>query len=483
MKNNLGSLNNLKNGAHIHMMGICGTAMSSLAGLLVDCGFKVTGSDSNPYPPMSTQIEKLGIKIQKPYSVKNLSPKPDFIIVGNVISAKNEEAMGMMESQIPHCSLPQAMGEFIIGDRNSYVISGTHGKTTTTSMVSWILDHAGFNPGFLIGGIPKNFDQSFRSPLENINTNSFVIEGDEYDTAYFDKVPKFIHYRPQQVILTSVEFDHADIYKDLDDVKSSFVKLMKLIPESGHFLFWGDHENVQDVAQSCLIKNKYSFGFNQTNNFVVKIIHETESTTSFVILKSEQELFNINISQIGKYNVLNAAAAACMTYLNNVPKKLITSALESFLGVRRRQEILGVFGGVTVIEDFAHHPTAVHQTIEAVQAKYKNQKVFSVFEPRSATSRRKIFQKEYLNAFLKAQEALIAKAFDQSSLKDDDKFSTADLVEELKQKACVANEFSTVDDIVTYLVKNSNKNDVILIMSNGGFDGIYDKLKAGLSNK
>ena len=240
------SLNNLSQGAHVHLIGICGTAMASLAGLLKDKGFKVTGSDSHPYPPMSTQIESLGIQIQKPYAAANLNPEPDFVIVGNVISASNEEAQEMNRLQIPRCSLPQAMGEFIIADRNSFVVSGTHGKTTTTSMTSWILDQAGYQPGFMIGGIPKNFEKSFRNPLRS----TFVIEGDEYDTAYFDKVPKFIHYKPQQVILTSVEFDHADIYKDLDHVKSAFRKLMELIPAQGNFIFWGDDVNVKDVAQA-----------------------------------------------------------------------------------------------------------------------------------------------------------------------------------------------------------------------------------------
>lgn len=466
------SLNDLSKGAHVHLMGICGTAMASLAGLLKDRGFKVTGSDSHPYPPMSTQIESLGIQIQKPYGASNLNPKPDFVIVGNVISASNEEAQEMNRLMIPHCSLPQAMGEFIIDKRNSFVISGTHGKTTTTSMTSWILDQAGYQPGFLIGGIPKNFEKSFRNPAKE----TFVIEGDEYDTAYFDKVPKFIHYKPQQVILTSVEFDHADIYKDLDHVKSAFRKLMELIPADGNFVYWGDDANVNDVAKTCQIKNKFSFGFNSDNHFVIQMTQENDKASKFKILENKQELIEIEIQQIGKYNVLNAAAAAIITYLNKVPLHKISENLKTFQGVKRRQEILGEFRGVTLIEDFAHHPTAVKQTIEAVQKKYAPRKVFSIFEPRSATSRRKVFQNDYLNAFKASQESIIAEAFDQSKLNDQDRFSTQELVTELQNTGHKSHCFSTADQIVAYIAETAKPTDIVLIMSNGGFDGIYDKL-------
>lgn len=473
------SLNNLTEGSHVHLMGICGTAMASLAGLLKDKKFRVTGSDSHPYPPMSTQIEGLGIQIQKPYSKSNLNPRPDFIIVGNVISASNEEATEMVRLHIPHCSLPQAMGEFIIADRNSFVISGTHGKTTTTSMTSWILDQAGFEPGFLIGGIPKNFEHSFRNPVKD----TFVIEGDEYDTAYFDKVPKFIHYKPQQVVLTSVEFDHADIYRDLDHVKSAFKMLMDLIPAQGNLVYWGDNLNVNDVAKFCQIKNKFSFGFNPENHFQIQMVGDGEKISQFKIFENKKELIEIETQQIGKYNVLNATAAAIITYLNKVPMAQISKALKSFSGVKRRQEILGEFRGVTLIEDFAHHPTAVKQTIEAVQKKYSPRKVFSIFEPRSATSRRKIFQNDYLIAFKSAQESLICEAFDQSKLSDADRFSTQELVTELQNSGHNSHCFTTADQIVTYITRAAKPTDVVLIMSNGGFDGIYEKLIAQLNGK
>ncbi len=467
-----GSLLNLKKNAHVHLMGICGTAMASLAGLLKDQGFKVTGSDSNPYPPMSTQLESLGINIQKPYAATNLNHRPDFVIVGNVISANNAEAIELVELKIPFCSLPQAMGEFIIANRDSYVISGTHGKTTTTSIMAWIAEISGLNPGFLIGGIPKNFSQSFRNPT----ANTFIIEGDEYDTAYFDKVPKFIHYRPKNVILTSVEFDHADIYKDFQAVKDAFITLMKLIPENGNLVFWGDDENVVSVSGHCKIKNKFSYGFNSENNFICQIIEFSEGLTRFEIKHDGQILGQFVTTLTGKYNILNATSAIAMSFLNQLPLDGVQKAISTFAGVKRRQEILGEPGGILIIEDFAHHPTAVKQTIEAIQNKYKSRKIFSVFEPRSATSRRKVFQKDYVDAFSKAHEVLLAEAFNTTALDAENRFSSAELISDLKKTDVKANVFSSADEIVSYLKLNAKKTDVILIMSNGGFDGIYQKL-------
>ncbi len=467
-----GSLLNLKKNAHVHLMGICGTAMASLAGLLKDQGFKVTGSDSNPYPPMSTQLESLGIQIQKPYAKENLNPRPDFVIVGNVISANNPEAIELNQLQIPFCSLPQAMGEFIIADRDSYVVAGTHGKTTTTSIMSWICEMSNLNPGFLIGGIPKNFSQSFRSS----KANTFVIEGDEYDTAYFDKVPKFIHYKPKNVILTSVEFDHADIYKDFQAVKDAFITLMKLIPENGNLVFWGDDENVSAVSQHCKIKNNFSYGFKSNNNFICEIIEESEGLTRFKVTHN-QNLLGIFVTTLtGKYNILNATATIAMSFLNQLSFDGVQKAISTFAGVKRRQEILGEPNGILIIEDFAHHPTAVKQTIEAIQNKYKSRKVFSVFEPRSATSRRKVFQKDYVDAFTKSHEVILAEAFNTSALDEENRFSSAELISDLKKQDTKANVFASADAIVTYLKSNAKPTDVILIMSNGGFDGIYQKL-------
>ena len=447
------SIKNLKVNSHIHLMGICGTAMASLAGLLIDRGFKVTGSDLNPYPPMSTQIEGLGIKIQRPYKKENLNPIPDFVVVGNVIPASNEEAVEMLRLNLPYCSLPQAMGEVIIGERDSYVIAGTHGKTTTTSLMSWVAENCGLEPGFLIGGIPKNFSQSFRNPI----ANTFIIEGDEYDTAYFDKVPKFIHYKPKNVILTSVEFDHADIYKDLAAVKSAFLMLMKLIPKEGSLVYWGDDATVSEIASQASVTKKVSYGFNEANDFQIKIKTETEAVTHFDILFKKELLSEFRTPMVGRYNILNATAVIAQAYLQNLNLEKVKKSLLTFQGVKRRQDILGEFSGVLIIEDFAHHPTAVKETILAIQNKYKNRKVFSVFEPRSATSRRKVFQKDYVLAFKDAHEVLIAQAFDQAKISDTDRFSTEELLQDLAKHGKTAKVFSSSDEIVEDLLKNTKK--------------------------
>lgn len=473
------SIKNLASGSHIHLMGICGTAMASLAGLLKDRGFKVSGSDLNPYPPMSTQIESLGIQILRPYKKENLNPKPDFVVVGNVISANNEEAQEMVSQNLPFCSLPQAMGEVIIADRDSFVISGTHGKTTTTSLMSWVTENCGLKPGFLIGGIPKNFSQSFRNP----GANTFVIEGDEYDTAYFDKVPKFIHYKPKNVILTSVEFDHADIYKDFDAVKAAFYKLMKLIPQNGSLVYWGDDSNVKGIADTCQIVKKFSYGFKDNNEYTVKMLSESEAETKFAVYLNKNLIAEFGTPMVGRYNILNATAVIAQAHIQGMDMEQVKKALKTFEGVKRRQEILGEYSGVLLIEDFAHHPTAVKETVKAIQNKYKNRRVFSVFEPRSATSRRKVFQKDYVEAFSEAHEILIAQAFDQGKISDEDRFSSDELIQDLVNLGKSAKLFQSADQIVADLVARTQKGDVVLIMSNGGFDGIYEKLITQLKNR
>lgn len=471
------SIENLKMGSHVHLMGICGTAMASLAGLLKDRGYQVTGSDLNPYPPMSTQLEKLGITILKPYKKENLYPRPDFVVVGNVISASNEEAQEMVKLGLPFCSLPQAMGDLIIANKNSFVVSGTHGKTTTTSLLSWVADQCDLKPGFLIGGIPKNFSLSFRNPL----AQTFIIEGDEYDTAYFDKVPKFIHYKPKNVILTSVEFDHADIYPDFEAVKAAFRRLVKLIPQDGSLIYWGDDLNVSAIAETCSIEKKYSYGFQGQVDFKPVILEEQQGLTQFEMYFQNQKIATFKMQLTGRYNVLNATAVVAQAYIQKWDMQKVQEALLSFTGVKRRQEILGEPGGVLLIEDFAHHPTAVKETIEAIQAKYKGRKVFSVFEPRSATSRRKVFQKDYVEAFKAADEIILAQAFDQGKISEENRFSVDELVVDLKKIGKSVVVFENADLIVADLTQRTKKGDVVLIMSNGGFDGIYTKLTQSLN--
>jgi UDP-N-acetylmuramate: L-alanyl-gamma-D-glutamyl-meso-diaminopimelate ligase len=472
-------ISNLKKGDHIHLMGICGTAMASLAGLLQDRGFKITGSDSNPYPPMSTQLESLGIPVMRGYAAKNLHPQPKFVIVGNVISANNEEAQELIKLGLPYTSLPKAMGEFIIENRESIVVAGTHGKTTTTSLMSWVAQTQGVKPGFLIGGIPKNFSKSFQNP----EGNYFVIEGDEYDTAFFDKVPKFVHYRPKHVILTSIEFDHADIYADLNAVKAAFAKLMELLPKEGTLVFCAEEKNVVETASKTRAAKKISYGI-ESGEYQARITEMSESGTRFELLqngKSTGRTYQMKMG--GRYNVLNALAVIAMSDALGFASGKTSEALATFEGVKRRQEVLGEPGGVLVIEDFAHHPTAVRETVKGIQAKYPGRRFFSVFEPRSATSRRKVFQRDYVEAFSEAHEILIAKAFDQSKIDEGNRFSSEELIEDLKKRGKSAKVFDSADQIVADLVERSRPGDGILIMSNGGFDGIYQKLLSALSSR
>jgi UDP-N-acetylmuramate: L-alanyl-gamma-D-glutamyl-meso-diaminopimelate ligase len=484
---------NLKPGAHIHLIGICGTAMASLAGLLKTLGFKVSGSDQNVYPPMSTQLQEIGIQIQVGYKKENLEPRPDLVIVGNVISKTNDEAKALLETDIPYTSLPKAMGEFAIAQRNSVVIAGTHGKTTTTSMMVKVADQCGVKPGFMIGGIPVDYGRSFRLATGPY----FIIEGDEYDTAFFDKVPKFIHYKPKYVILTSVEFDHADIYKDLDAVMNAFRMLTERIPTDGILIANSDDKNVMTLVREAVSRgakfkvitygvNSFTSGAHSVSNDVNTYYQVVErevidGRNHFAVKKGANKIADLAIKLPGEYNALNATAVFALSNELDWSQADIAQGLASFQGVKRRQEIIGTPSGITLIEDFAHHPTAVRVTTQAISEKYKSQRLICLFEPRSATSRRKIFQKDYVQAFQAGDKIMIAKAYDQTKIAEGDRFSTAELVADLKKSGRDAAEYASSDDIVAQLKRDARKGDVILIMSNGGFDGIYQKLLKTLS--
>lgn len=473
---------NLKKSAHIHLIGICGTAMASLAGLLKTQGYKVTGSDQNVYPPMSTQLKEIGIDIIQGYKKENLNPRPDLVIVGNVITRANEEAAALLQSDIPYTSLPKAMGEFAIGDRECIVIAGTHGKTTTTSMMAFVADSCGHQPGFMIGGIPENYGLSFRVSQDNY----FVIEGDEYDTAFFDKVPKFIHYKPKYVILTSVEFDHADIYADLNAIMNAFRRLIDLIPADGILVANTDEPNVRELVKGAKCKVvSYGAGRSEAQYQVVERA-QISGRNHFAVAYNGQKIADIAMKSPGEHNALNALAvfALARELKWSLPKAL--QGLANFKGVKRRQQVLGSPGGVTVIEDFAHHPTAVKVTIDAVCEQYltssSNEKprLFALFEPRSATSRRKVFQKDYVNAFQKADFIYVAKPFDQSKIAENERFSSEELVADIVKSGKLAKEFPSADAIVEAVKAEAKKGDVVLVMSNGAFDGIYQKLLAAL---
>ena len=467
----------IKDGGHIHLMGICGTAMASLAGILKHQGYKITGSDQNVYPPMSTQLESLGIDIMQGYVRENLEPRPDLVIVGNVISKHFDEAQALLESDIPYTSLPKAMGQFAISDKNSVVISGTHGKTTTTSMLAWVAEKNNLDPGFLIGGVPANFEKSFRST----QGDWFIIEGDEYDTAFFDKVPKFVHYRPKYVVITSLEFDHADIYDDLEQIKSVFRHLVNLVPEDGLIVAYADDENVLDVvklAKCKVVTYGLKNGDYQATGREIKV-----GRNQFSVSKQGENLGDVAMKAFGPHNTLNALASFAMSKELNWDLRKTLQGLAEFKGVKRRQELIGEPGGVTVIEDFAHHPTAVELTLQSMRERYPNQKIFAVFEPRSATSRRNIFQKDYVKALSNADQTLIKRPFDQSKIEESERMSSTQLVADININGGNAFDFENIEDIVSQIATQAHSGDVIILMSNGGFDGIYTQLLEALESR
>lgn len=469
-------LESLKPGSKVYLIGICGTAMASLAGLFRSQGFVVSGSDMNFYPPMSDQLKALQIECFQGYSSDHIvKARPDFVIVGNVVSRDNPEVLKVQEEKIPYTSMPRAIGSRVIGNRQSVVISGTHGKTTTTSLMAWVLEYLNLKPGFMIGGIAKNFARSF----EVGEGDYFVIEGDEYDTAFFDKVPKFIHYRPSFAVITSIEFDHADIYKDLEEIKKAFLRLIHLVPKDGLIVYHGEDANIKSlIGQACC--KCISYGFHNTQ-VKAKVIAEDEAGIKFQVFFESKFLGEFALPLSGSHNVLNALSVIALSFELGLDMEKIKEAFLAFKGVKRRGEVIGEPRGITVVEDFAHHPTAVRETLLGLKKKYKERKLVAVFEPRSASSRRRVFQKDYVKAFSSADEVVLAEAFDQSKINEADRFSSSELCRDLESAKTPARSFVSTQHIVDYLADVLRPEDVVVIMSNGGFDGIYQKLIDRLS--
>jgi UDP-N-acetylmuramate: L-alanyl-gamma-D-glutamyl-meso-diaminopimelate ligase len=462
------SLNILpSNPRHIHLMGICGTGMASLAGLLKTKGYHITGSDQNVYPPMSDFLQSLHISLLSGYRPENLHPAPDLVIVGNVITRQNPEAAELSRLEIPYLSLPQALGHFAMQGKQSIVISGTHGKTTTTSLTAWILEKAGLDPGFMIGGIPLNFRQNFKSG----SGPHFVIEGDEYDTAFFDKGPKFLHYRPWAVILTGIEFDHADIYRDLDHVLQSFRKLINLIPPEGILIANTDDPRVtaQLVHAKCPV---WTYGLSGTPRWHVEDICPRESGTRLTVQREGRHFLTLETALYGRHNISNLLSAVAMAHFLGTAPRAISDAVQDFRGVKRRQEILGEARGILVIDDFAHHPTAVSETVAAVKGQFPKRRLVTVFEPRSNSSRRKVFQQQYATSFDSADLVMIPEPPLMEKVPEGDRFSSSRLVSDLKKMGMRASYFRTTDALFKGLLDEAGPNDVVLFMSNGGFDNL-----------
>ncbi|MFH0781088.1 MAG: UDP-N-acetylmuramate:L-alanyl-gamma-D-glutamyl-meso-diaminopimelate ligase [Pseudomonadota bacterium] len=457
---------------HIHLMGICGTGMAALAGMLQQSGFTVTGSDNHVYPPMSLFLDSLNIPIQNGYNAENLCPAPDLVIVGNVITRKNPEAEALATLRIPYLSFPQALAHFFIRTRTSLVIAGTHGKTTTCSLLATALFTAGLDPSFMIGGIVRQFNANFRLG----GGQYFVVEGDEYDTAFFDKESKFLHYRPHVAVITSLEFDHADIFADLEAIKKSFKKFVALLPKDGLLIANLDDPNVAEVCAEapCAVQG---YGLNPSHVWALDDLKTVQSSTHFRVLKNGVPWANMRVNLSGRHNCLNSLAVCAVLNHLGVAAETINKGLCSFEGVKRRQEVRGIEKGITVIDDFAHHPTAVKETLVGLKQAYSNQRLIAVFEPRTNSSRRAIFQRDYVFAFDAADLILLREPAPLDGLPPEELFSSVRLAEALvNERNLSAEAFSDTDSILTRLTITLRHGDVVVILSNGGFDNIHSRL-------
>src|SRR5690348_5307075 len=408
---------------HVHIIGICGTAMASLAGLLKQRGFKVTGSDAAAYPPMSDFLASISIPILQPYSEANLKPRPDMVIVGNAISRGNPELEYVLDERIFFRSMPDILFDLFLRTRQPLVVAGTHGKTTTTSMLAWIFQSAGKDPSFLVGGIAENFGSSFALR----QGKHFIIEGDEYDTAFFDKGPKFLHYFPQSVILTSVEFDHADIYKDLDAVKTAFKRLVNLVPRKGKIVAWDASEN-EDECLARAFSPVERYGMKEGSYWRISGMNFTPELTSWTVLREGTHWADLQFSLAGEYNVLNATAAAGLAAHYGIEPQVIADALRTFKSVKRRLEVKAQIDGITIIDDFAHHPTAIAETLRALRTRYAGARLWAIFEPRSNTVRRKILQKDLVSSLALADQIVIASVFKAEAIPEEERLTTASVV-------------------------------------------------------
>jgi len=466
---------------HVHFIAIGGTGMGSLAGLLKARGIRVTGSDKALYPPMSTALEGWGIDVVEGFRPENvLERRPDLVVIGNAVRRDNPEAQAAIDAGLPYRSFSDALYELAISRKHCLTVTGTHGKTTTTTLSAYLLDATGRDPSLLVGGISLDFGGSFKEG----QGEHFVVEGDEYDTAFFDKTPKFLHYHPKTLIITSVEFDHADIYRDLDHVKSAFRELVSGMPPDGTIVAAWDHPNVRDVVADAPCRVVH-YGTDEGDalddcDWLASELRSDASGTRFQVAVSGRESVEVCLPMHGRFNVENVLAAMAALEALGVPLDESVAALPGFQGVKRRQEVRGEARGVTVIDDFAHHPTAVKGSVAALSARYAGRRIVAVFEPRTNTSRRKIFQEAYVDALEQAGAVVVLEVPDEpiysATGEVTELFSSAELVGALRVRGVNASHFDTVDAIVDYLEGELREGDVVLVMSNGAFGGIWEKL-------
>jgi UDP-N-acetylmuramate: L-alanyl-gamma-D-glutamyl-meso-diaminopimelate ligase len=462
----------------VHMIGIGGSAMAAVAGLLAERGFKITGSDVGVYPPASTLLEGLGIRWSNEFSAANLEPRPDWVVVGNAVSRGNPEVEAMLDSHLRYRSLPQVLEDFFIPGHDSIVVSGTHGKTTTTSLLAWIFEVAGRKPNFLIGGIAENFGRSYGLG----GGDEIILEGDEYDSAFFDKAPKFLHYHPDELIVTSLEFDHADIYADLAAIDLQFRRLVNLVPRGGRIVAWGESPTVAAAVSKAFCPVE-TYGFGADADWTAGDIEEVDGATEFRIARRGREVARIRSPLAGRHNVLNTVAAVAIALGRGITRQAVEEAIGSFRNVLRRLEVKGEVNGVLVVDDFAHHPTAIRATIEGARSRWPGRRLWAVFEPRSNTMRRRAIESDLAGALATADAAVLGPVHRQQLLSDAERLSPERVAEVVRGAGKIGEAFGSSEEIAEYLAEKTRPNDLVLVMSNGSFDGLCNLLLQELTER
>ncbi len=460
---------------HVHIIGIGGSAMAPLAGMLRESGFRVTGSDSGVYPPASTLLESLGISFFHSFDAANLQLAPDLVIVGNIIARGNPELEEVLDRKIPYRSMPEILEEIFLPGRHSIVVSGTHGKTTTTAMLAWTFETAGKKPNFLVGGVAENFGKSYGLG----GGDDFILEGDEYETAFWDRGPKFFHYHPDDLIITSLEYDHADIYPDFETYELAFRRLVNLVPRRGRAIIWGDTKDsgpaLRRAAQKALCEVE-TYGFREGNDWTAADIVTTNEMVRFRVTHRGKLFGEFALSATGRHNVLNALAAIIVAQGRGISAESIAAALKTFRSVKRRMDVKGEFGGVLLVDDFAHHPTAVRATIEAARGRWPGRRVWAILEPRSNSMRRKIFQETLPEALALADRVILGGVFRSQQLGEDNRLDPETVAKSVRSLGKDARVFGGSQEIADTLAAESEAGDLLLVMSNGSFDGLCEKL-------
>jgi UDP-N-acetylmuramate: L-alanyl-gamma-D-glutamyl-meso-diaminopimelate ligase len=468
----------LSDSKRIHLIGVCGTAMATLAALLKSRGHNVQGSDQNVYPPMSDFLVEQGIKTFSGYSPDHITPDIDLVVVGNAISRGNAELESVLERKVRYCSLPEAVRDYFLWGSRSIVLAGTHGKTTTTSLTAWLLTSGQLDPSLLVGGIALNFGQSGSSYRVG-HGRDFVIEGDEYDSAFFDRTAKFLKYLPDIAVIGNIEFDHADIYADLDAVLLAFRRLANLVPKNGLLLLGADSPHAHALGRLA-VSPVETFGLGNDATWRAEDVQYRDGMTQFTVVRKTELFGRFESPLLGEHNVRNALAAIGIGAHLGLSQSVLAEGLRTFKGIKRRLETVGIADGVTVLDDFAHHPTAVHETLSALRSGYPGRRVWAVFEPRSASSCRRVFQDDFARAFGGADQVILAAVF-RSTLPESERLDAVQLVHDLEARGQQARHIPDIDTIVDTVVREHRAGDVVVLMSNGGFGGIHGKLLNALN--